>query len=309
MKRKRVLVIYIIILIPLLISIISASILTDFWNKITGNAVSGNTATCTDSDGGGVNEKYVKGDVVLGDKTYTDQCDLKNKTLTEYSCSKNKLKTTKYNCQGECMEGMCLKYNLTCANYYYKSWHKQNCSQTTQNPCGNDVYERCMIKVDKKITYYREVCKKEYSTGCLENPKCNKGDTELTKRPCIKLKMEIMNPKDNSEIEAFGGEAILQVNTNINAVCSYGLFKQVQVSNLLQLVQMNLTGEKYHEQSLTKLLDKQVYLVMVECKSEDTQIIKNQNSFSVKIPEIKGFMGILTEKDVYGENEQVKLIS
>ena len=48
MKRDLVLISLLLILI-LLVSPISASFFSDFWNKITGKV----TETCTDSDGGG----------------------------------------------------------------------------------------------------------------------------------------------------------------------------------------------------------------------------------------------------------------
>ncbi|MFH1503244.1 MAG: hypothetical protein ABIE36_01145 [Candidatus Diapherotrites archaeon] len=92
---------------------VSASGLSDFWNKITGRA----TQTCTDSDEG--MNYFIHGTTtdLLG--TVSDGCSiLDGKTLTEYYCSDNSKTRVNYICPNGCQNGACVqvKKETTCTD-------------------------------------------------------------------------------------------------------------------------------------------------------------------------------------------------
>jgi len=117
------------------------------------------------------------------------------------------------------------------------------------------------------------------------------------------LDLEILNPKEGI-VEVFIGEIYLEVKTTENAECSYALYEKV----LGGLKLMDETGGKFHTQLISGLRDRGDYILVVECFNK-VETVKKQVSFVVKIPEYIGYIGVITESQIYEENEEIKLIS
>jgi len=114
--------------------------------------------------------------------------------------------------------------------------------------------------------------------------------------------MNISYPEDNSLIQTTNGQITLEVNTDVNADCSYGLYKQI-----LSLTPMENTGGIYHTQIISNLEKNNDYIIAVQC-TDGTSTLKKQTSFLVQIVKLRGDMGILTENEIYSENEDINLL-
>ena len=101
-------IIFLLLIVILSLSIVSAGFFSDFWNKITGKSVE----TCTDSDGG-LNYSE-KGVVYYGQNEFNDYC--LGSDLVEWYCKYNEVSALKYKCPESCQNGACMLGE--CTNYY-----------------------------------------------------------------------------------------------------------------------------------------------------------------------------------------------
>lgn len=95
-----------------MIGLASVSYFTDFWGKITINAILKTEKICKETDSG--DNQYKKGQTktIVNDKeeyNKIDYCYNRNKKLKEYYCKGNKIKSKDYNCKNGCNGGACLK--------------------------------------------------------------------------------------------------------------------------------------------------------------------------------------------------------
>ncbi len=179
MKRGIVALVFICILLSL--SLVSANIFTDLWNKITGKAVSSPVKSCFDSDWGispeieGITKIYVEGNAT---KINADYCFNKNKKVMEYYCKNNNIKNKAFKCNGGCENGVCISpvIGKECidsdsgADYYIKG--------ILYYGLKNGSYTRYEDKCEQypgtgKNNLVEAVCGKKYLNGVyLENHEC-----------------------------------------------------------------------------------------------------------------------------------------
>ncbi len=121
--------IFVLILLIISVSFVSAGFFDGFWNKITGRA----GETCTDSDGG---IKYlISGTTCIGTTCYNDSCT-NSKQVKEYACSSAGLIYARYsNCPILCSNGAC----VSCINYY---------SDADNDGYGNSLDKKCLIAAE-----------------------------------------------------------------------------------------------------------------------------------------------------------------
>lgn len=121
-----------------------------FYNSCTGELIEyaqcGSEVKCTDSDGGGIKEEYIKGEVSIinfsGTYKFSDYCS-SNDTLKEYSCSNNRLFSENVGCPGDykCKDGAC-GFDQSCKNECSNG--QRICSGNGFKICGDHDGDNCL---------------------------------------------------------------------------------------------------------------------------------------------------------------------
>lgn len=165
MKKRAVIII---LFLVLLMNLVSASIFSDIWNKITGFAVSGKY--CTDTDGGINPNKFGTVDDSL--KVKEDMCWRGNPGIwvDEYYCDyKNKATSKRLKCENYCEDGVCKKVDFKLSGRCYDeddlNYYKQSKTFSIYRGFISSVYEDWC----NKDTLYEYYCDDKSYDGAGKN--------------------------------------------------------------------------------------------------------------------------------------------
>lgn len=200
--------------------------------------------------------------------------------------------------RGGYMEGICVKQQKEC-----DPLDPEACPSRQSEPYCEDQVTSCVT-----VTHYRcmdGICEVVGSGLLCEDcglSRCNEDNGRCGSQS---FSVTITNPRDGDIVST--GTTMLEVETNLDAICSYQLFRATEQSSTFGMRPMHNTGGETHSQILFDLDHRWEYLVKVSCDT-GTQVKEDESNFIVRLEVLDAEMSLSTKLKRYFPGDIIELI-